>query len=92
MKTSLYNKILAFGFAILFGFSTDAVGQDNTTIKYDKTGNIKYIKFDGGSKTGEWVSPKSPEVFFTEFLGVKGSNELVLQYKLTREDGSFHEI
>lgn len=92
MKTSLYNKTLAFGFAILFGFSPDAEGQDNTTIKYDKSGNIKYIKFDGDSKTGEWVSPKSPAAFFSEFLGMKGSNEFVFQYKLNRKDGSFHEI
>jgi len=92
MKTIPYYKILAFGFAIIFGFSQNTEGQDSTIIKYDKTGNIKYIKFDVGFETGDWVSPSSPEAFFSEILGMKGGNEFVFKTKLTRKNGTYYEI
>jgi len=92
MKTIPYYKILALGFAIIFGFPPDAESQYNTITKYDKTGNVKYIKFDEGFETGDWASPSSPEVFFSDILGMKGGNEFVLKCKLTRKNGTYYEI
>jgi bacillolysin len=60
-------------------------------IKYDRFGNVKYIKFDGKNKTGDWDSPTSPDAFFENILGMKDQNKFISKNKIERKDGSYFE-
>lgn len=75
----------------LAGYSLETDGQNNANLKYDKSGNIKYIKFDGVNKTGVWNSPSSSDMFFSNILGVKDLNKFTLKNKIERKDGSYYE-
>jgi len=59
-------------------------------IKYDKSGNIKYIRFDGETKTAGWESPSSSDSFWKEILVLHEQNIFVKKNKFDRKDGSYY--
>ena len=65
--------------------------ESDKNLKFDKSGNVKYIKFDGKNKTGNWDGPTSPEDFWENILGMKGQNEFERKNKIERKDGSYYE-
>ena len=69
------TTILTLFFLLItwIGYAQDPSGK----IAYDKTGNIKYVKFDGTNKTGNWDSPTSSDVFFGNILGMKDQNKFI---------------
>ena len=60
-------------------------------LKFDKSGNVKYIKFDGKNKTGKWNSPASAEGFFKNILNANKQDEFVLKNKKEKKDALFTE-
>jgi len=87
----IVTYILTFVLISWVGYSQEQTNvQNDENLKYDKSGNVKYIKFDGKNKTGEWDSPSSPESFWKVILGVQEQNEFVLKNKVERKDGSYY--
>lgn len=59
------NLLIAFFILITWGgYAQDLGIQKTPKLRFDKSGHVKYIKFDGKNKTGKWNSPASAEVFF----------------------------
>ncbi len=87
MKRITITLTLFFLLITWIGYAQDPSGK----IAYDKTGNIKYIKFDGTNKTGNWDSPTSSDVFFGNILGMKDQNKFISKNKVERKDGSHYE-
>lgn len=75
---------------VLTGHSQEPNDQNASKLKFDKSGHVEYLKFDGTNKTGEWDSPTSPGVFFNSILGVQGQDEFVQKNKTERKDGSYY--
>ncbi len=73
------------------GYAQEPNAQNTSKLKFDKSGYVKYIKFDGKNKTGKWDSPSSPEDFFNSILGAQEQDEFILKNKIEREDGSYYE-
>lgn len=86
----IINCILSFIF--LLGCPRITYGQETSNLKYDKSGNVKYIKFNGINKTGDWESPSSSDFFFNNILGVKEPNKFTLRNKIEHKYGSYSEI
>ena len=85
-------KRIFFIILTIIGISWSGYAQEsNKNLKFDKSGNVKYIKFDGKNKTGEWDSPTSPETFWKNILNIKEQNEFELKTKIVRKDGSYYE-
>ena len=88
MKILNYFLLLIF----LLGCFQITNGQETVKLKYDKSGNIRYIKFDGINKTGDWESPSSSGYFFNGILGLKEPNKFTLRNKIEHKYGSYSEI
>ena len=92
MKVAIFFLTLTL---ILFTVIVDCqclIGQDIQNIKYDKCGNIKYLKFDENRKNEYFNAPSSADDFFSNILGVKEPNNYTLKTRLKDKDGSFCEI
>ncbi len=76
----------------LAGSSQVINSQNITNLKYDKSGSVKYIKFEGTNKIGVWNRPTSPDDFFSNILGVKEQDKFILKNKIMHKDGSYYQI
>lgn len=56
-------------------YSSKTNAQD---IKFDKRGNVKYIKYDSSDKESSLKSPVSSNDFFHNVLGIEDGNTKVL--------------
>lgn len=50
------------------GYAQQSNNPVTPKLKYDKSGRVKYIKFDGKDKTGKWTQPSSSAGFFLNVL------------------------
>jgi len=92
MKIASYILSLTLIILTLIVDCHELTGQDTENLKYDKSGNIKYLKFDEDKKIVPWSAPSSSVVFFSNILGVKEPNKFALKTKLEHKDGSYCEI
>ena len=60
-------------------------------LTFDKSGHVRYIKFDGKNKTGKWDSPASANSFFKDILNANEQDDFALKNKRERKDGSYTE-
>jgi hypothetical protein len=61
-------------FLVLIVFSAFTLGthaQESKNLKFDRSGKIKYIKFDEDGKAGKWDSPSTSNEFFFIILGLE---------------------
>ena len=79
--------LLAWG-----GHAQNDYNSNTSKLKVDKSGNVRYIKFDAKDKTGEWTSPTSGNEFFKNVIGVQNENEFELKRIRNKEDGSYSEL
>lgn len=72
MKKIANILTLIFTLIILTGYSQEPNDPSTSKLKFDKSGHVEYIKFDGTNKTGKWDSPSSPDGFFSSILVIQG--------------------
>lgn len=90
------KKITNFFVVILMliicgGYAQEPNVQDTEKLKFDQSGHIRHIKFDGKNKTGQWDSPSSPDGFFKGILGASELDEFVMKSKREGKQGSTYE-
>jgi len=83
--------ILAFGLISFTGYPQEQTNaQILENIRYDQSGNIKYLKFDLRNKSADWNGPSSPDIFWKDILGIQEQNRFIEKNRLERKDGSFY--
>lgn len=65
--------------------------NDTPELKFDYSGHVKYIKFDGKNKTGKWDRPTSSTAFFEEVLNSNEQDQFVLKIKREQKNNSYTE-
>ncbi len=90
MKKTI-NLLIAIFIFINQGYAQETNKSNTPKLKFDKSGQIKYIKFDGKNKTGKWDSPASANSFFKDILNANEQDDFALKNKRERKDGSYTE-
>jgi Zn-dependent metalloprotease len=87
----LISILIAIFLLYNWGYAQQPNVQLTPKLKFDKSGHIKYIKFDGENKTGKWGSPTSSVAFFKEVLNASEQDQFVLKNKREQKNGSYTE-
>ncbi len=90
MKKTI-NLLIAIFILFSWGYAQESDKTNTPKLKFDNSGQVKYIKFDGKNKTGKWDSPSSANEFFKSILGATEQDEFVLKNKREPKNGVFTE-
>ena len=88
----IVNLFITFFMLINWGgYAQESNNPVTPKLKFDRSGNVKYIKFDGKNKTGKWDRPASSTAFFKNVLNAGEQDQFILKNNREQKKDSYTE-